>query len=156
MKLTCIHCGKAVTNELPDDVNLRGTVTCPECEELLPSLDKIEEKCDRRMDEVEARMRRKVERLQSVTLSLFTQGLAMFDEGVTHWHEAETSLSAHEWLGLSMEEYGMWMTMRPPKGMPLYKQALEEIQRVLSGDLTVQRPLEQVIAEIVEKALKED
>jgi len=145
MRINCFGCGQPVSTEVPDGTVFRGTAECPECCEAKPDPDAIVD-----------RYRRKVQSIQEVALSIFTQGLAMFDEGVSHWHESETSLSAHEWLGLSPEEYGMWMTMRPPKGLPVYKAALEEIQRVLSGTVTVAKPLTQVVSEIVERALKED
>lgn len=31
MILHCFHCGRTVSNELPDDTVIRGTIECPEC-----------------------------------------------------------------------------------------------------------------------------
>ena len=31
MRLTCFHCGKPVSTELPDDAVVRAIVECPEC-----------------------------------------------------------------------------------------------------------------------------
>lgn len=33
MKLKCFECGKGATTEVPAGTLLRGTITCPECEE---------------------------------------------------------------------------------------------------------------------------
>jgi hypothetical protein len=134
-----------VTNEVPDETVFRATAECPECTAKAPD-----------HESTNAALRKKVGGLQALVMALFEHGRKMFDEGVGRWHESETSLSAHEWLGLTREEYALWVELRPPKAVRVHREALEQIQKVLSGTLTVTRPLTQVVLEIVEDALKED
>lgn len=47
----CIHCGKAVTNALPNTTVFRATATCPECEGKLPDVELLQAQVTQLTDE---------------------------------------------------------------------------------------------------------
>jgi len=109
MIIKCFGCGKPVTSDLPDNAKLDGEVVCIDClvdEDVMGCLA-----TGRAMIQV-----------------LKEQAGRMFDAAVKRWHESDTKLPLHEWVGLTVAECQDWASLSLDSTF-----SAENVTRVLRG-----------------------